>query len=1249
MLKRYNCRPHQAELTLAHLLQRKTEMRKGARLSRTSISKLLIVLVFTLGYADAQVSVLTQRNDNSRSGLNANETVLAPSNVNTPNFGKLFSLAVDGRVFGQPLYVPNLSIGGGTHNVVFIATEHDSIYAYDADGLVTRPLWTANLAALGCPAGYACTSVPASDNSTSDLVPEVGITGTPVIDSSTGTLYAVAKTKEVVSNQTNYVYRLHALDITSGVERAGSPVTIQGQVAGTGTPNSNGNLVFSPLYSLQRAALLLVNNGIYIGFGSWGDVDLWHGWIFGYAKSSLQQSGVFSTTPNGTEGHGGVWMHGTGLAANASGYIYFSTGNGAFDGISNFGDSILKLSTPGLTVVDYFTPYNQQAFDTGDLDIAAGGNVLLPDIAGTSQHPHTMIGCAKNGAIYVLDRDNLGQFNSLGDTQIIQELLNVIGATFVDPNSTAYVDNCFTTPAYWQGHVYFGGVDDYLKMFNVNGGLLTTSAASQSTTTYQFPGTTVSISANGSTNGIVWAIENAGTKAIDESGSAAVLHAYDANNLANELYNSSQVTSDNAGAPVKFTVPTIANGKVYVGTQNSVAVFGIFSSAKTPAPQISPAGGIYTGSVSITITDSAPSAAIYYTTDGSTPTSSSTQYSGTIAISSTTTLKAIAIAPEYTTSALSTTIFTIESSSRTIAYGAGFTGTGMSLDGSATYSGSRLRLTNGGFNEAASAFYSTAVNIQSFTTDFWILQTNGGYKSADGMAIVIQGAGLTAIGSAGGGLGYGSDTPGGAPGIGKSVAVKFDLYDNAGEGTNSTGLYTNGASPTIPAITITNVDLHSEDTLAVHMTYDGTTLAMTLTDTVTGATFTNSWTINIPTTVGGNTAYVGFTGGTGGATATQDVLYWAFTATGVQSQAATPTFSPAAGIYTSAQKVTISDTTTGGAIYYRTDGTTPTTSSAVYSAPISVSTTTTIKAIAAASGYTNSALGSATYAIQPAAATRTTLVSSMNPSVSGKSVSFTATVSSSAGTPTGKVQFFNGTTVLAILTLTSGSARYTTSKLPPGANSITAVYEGDSNNSGSTSSPVNQFVLAATTIVLTSTPNPSIYGQAVIFTATVTSSIGAPPPNGETVTFMKGTTVLGTGTLSGGSASFTTASLTGGTTAVAAVYGGDSQFGSSKSKAVSQVVNKATTTTALASSLNPSTYGQSVTFTASVTSGFSGTPSGSVTFYDGTTALKTASLSGGAAKFTTKTLASGTHNITATYNGSASFSGSSASLTQTVH
>jgi hypothetical protein len=571
----------------------------------SAVFELALICLMMSSSGNSQVSVLTQRYDAARSGVNANETILTPSSATANNFGKLFSMPVDGYVYAQPLYVPNVLIPGqGAHNVVYIATEHDSVYAYDADGLVLQPLWKVNFTN-----PPSVTTVPLSANAgATDLIPEVGITSTPVIDPSSGTLYVVAETQEVSGSTTNSVYKLHALDITTGNERPGSPVVIQGQVPGTGSPNNNGFLVFSPQLSLQRPGLALVNNAVFIAFGSWGDASIWHGWIFGYDKSSLSQVAAFSVSPNGTEGLGGIWMSGAGLAVDASGDLYFSTGNGAFDGISNFGNSYLKLATSSLTVVDYFTPYNQHALDAANLDVASGGVLLLPDSAGTANHPHIMIGCGKNGAIYVLDRDNMGHFNSSGDTQIIQELLNVIGGTLVNPLGTDEVDNSFTTPAYWQGHVYFGAADDTLKMFNFTNGLLSTSAASQSATVYQPRGTVPVVSANGSTNGILWAVENAGSVVgADLTGTTAVLHAYDATNLANELYNSSQVASDAAGKPVKFTVPTVVNGKVYVATQTSIAVYGLLSStlpdfttSVAPASETVIAGSVAAYTVSVT-------------------------------------------------------------------------------------------------------------------------------------------------------------------------------------------------------------------------------------------------------------------------------------------------------------------------------------------------------------------------------------------------------------------------------------------------------------------------------------------------------------------------------------------------------------------------------------------------------------------------------------------------------------------------
>ena len=376
-----------------------------------SSPKRLIFFLLLASPVAAQVSVLTQRYDSARDGLNANESTLTLSNVNTSTFGKLFGISTDGRVFAQPLYVPNVSIpGNGSHNVLYVATEHDSVSAYDADGLQLQPLWTVNLATSSCLSGWTCTPVPYSMNTegtNTDIVQEIGITSTPVIDTSTNTIYAVAKTREISGGTTNYVYRLHALDITTGHERPNSPVVIQGQVPGTGSPNNGGFVTFSPLYSMQRPGLVVADNAVYIAFGSWGDNDVWHGWIFGYDTSSLAQVAVYSVTPNGGEGEGGIWMHGGGLVADTSGNLYLSTGNGGFDGIADYSDSFLKLATPGLAITDYFTPFNQASLDAIDEDVASGGLMLLPASAGTAQHPNILIGCGKNDAIYVIDADNM--------------------------------------------------------------------------------------------------------------------------------------------------------------------------------------------------------------------------------------------------------------------------------------------------------------------------------------------------------------------------------------------------------------------------------------------------------------------------------------------------------------------------------------------------------------------------------------------------------------------------------------------------------------------------------------------------------------------------------------------------------------------------------------------------------------------------------------------------------------------------
>lgn len=896
----------------------------------------------------AQVSVTTYHNDNARTGANTRETILTPANVNSTQFGKLFSTAVDGWVYAQPLYVPNLTISGGSHNVLFVATEHDSVYAIDADNGTIY--WQLSL----LPSG----GVPVNSNTDlgcSDLVPEVGITGTPVIDSTTRTLYVVAKSKVFGS----YFQYLHALDLVTHAEKFGGPVKIQATVSGTG--DGGTTVSFDAFHEAQRPGLLLQNGHVIIGWASHCDHTPYHGWVMSYSAANIQtQEAVHNTSPNG--GLSGIWMSGGGLAGDSAFNTYYASGNGTYDGAakSDFGDSIVKLGPPSggtFPVLDWFTPYNQNSLSGGDTDVGSGGLVLLPDLPTGSAHQQMLTQMGKEGKMYVVDRNNMGKFCSSctnSDTQIVEEI----------PGAT---NGIWGAPAYWNGFVYWGGGADGggpqpIKAFSFNAnnsGLISTSPVSQTAKSFSFSTPVPSLSSNGTSNGILWGLDDSAFG----SSCCQVLYAYDATNLGTMLYNSSQAAGsrDVPGGAVKYATPTIANGKVYVGSQFKVSGYGPITTTPTVAtPTFSPAPGSYTSSINVTLSDSTSGAAIHCTTDGSTPTPSS-PVCNSVTISATTTLKAIGTLNGYNNSAVASGTYLIGSGSG-INFGSGFSNTGLQLNGTAILNGTRLQLNNiSGTNEAGSAFYTTPIGVQNFTNDFSFQLTSA---SADGFTFTLQGTGATALGPSGGGLGYGPDTIGGTGGIPKSVAVKFDLYNNNGEGTDSTGLYVNGASPTTPFVDMTSsgVVLASGDTFNVHMTYDGATLKMTITDAVQPTkTFTTSWSINIPSTIGSTTAFAGFTGGTGGLTAIQEILNWTYTS--VLPTASTPTFNPQPGNYSSAQSVTITDSTPGAAIYYTTDGSTPSPSSTRYTAPVTISATTTLQAIAVASGYANSAVAKGVYTI----------------------------------------------------------------------------------------------------------------------------------------------------------------------------------------------------------------------------------------------------------------------------------------------
>ena len=520
--------------------------------------------------AAAQVRVTTYYNDNSRTGHNVNETVLKPSNVNSTQFGKLFSTTVDGYVYAQPLYVPNVrNIAGGTHNVLYIATEHDSVYAIDADS--GSALWQKSF--IKPSAGI--TTVPNADVSCTNLKTEIGITSTPVIDPETGTIYLVAETKE------NGIYRqrLHAIDIVTKAEKFGGPVVIAATVNGTGDGSTGGKISFDPLREQNRPGLLLQNGHVVIAWTSHCDIGPYHGWVMSYGASTLAQEAVFNSSPKG--GQGGIWMSGDGVAADSNGNLYFATGNGTYDGAaqSNYGDSIVKLSGPNggiFKVADWFTPHNQASLNGGDTDLGSGGVLLLPNLPAGSPHPHLLVQMGKEGTMYLIDRDKMGKYcaGCGSNPQIVQEI----------PGASAGI---WGSPAYWNGSVYWGGGKegnnpDSLKAFSFNAhnsGLLSTSPTSQSQQPFRYSTAAPVISSNGKSNGILWILDNSTYKA----SCCQVLYAFDATNLATMLYSSNQAANnrDQSGGAVKFTAPIVANGKVYAGSQNRVTAWGLIGSAPT--------------------------------------------------------------------------------------------------------------------------------------------------------------------------------------------------------------------------------------------------------------------------------------------------------------------------------------------------------------------------------------------------------------------------------------------------------------------------------------------------------------------------------------------------------------------------------------------------------------------------------------------------------------------------------------------
>jgi hypothetical protein len=546
--------------------------------------------------------VLTYHNDNLRDGANTREFALSSTTVTTTSFGKLFSCGVDGAVYAQPLWMRAISIGGGTHNVIVVATQHDSVYVFDADANPCRMFWHVNL--LDTLHGGTAGEGPVTWNDVGycygDIYPEIGVTGTPVIDATTNTIYVVSASESnaqdsgtCIGATGNFYHRLHALDVSTGSEKYNAPVTIAASVPGTGDGSVNGMVPFSSQLHHNRSGLAEAGGKIYVAFAAHEDATPYHGWVIAYKATNVQQQmAVFNTTPNGVNGaDGGIWAGGGAPAVDNGGDVYVSTGNGVFDELppppnNDYGDSILRLhyingstlNGLNLNLAGYFTPFDQLALSQSDADLGSGAVVLFPNQAGSPKYLLTQVG--KEGTVYLIDRNNMGQFNSANNTQILQ--------TFTGP-----VHGMWGTPALWHNNLYVGGRRDTVRQFTYNPAIVqfNSTAASQSLTSYGFPGATPSVSAATSNHGIVWAIDsslygyasnnagvNCSTVPLPAACSGpAILHAYNAINLAQEYWNSTQAANnrDLAGNAVKFVPPTIANGKVYVGTRTEVDVYGL--------------------------------------------------------------------------------------------------------------------------------------------------------------------------------------------------------------------------------------------------------------------------------------------------------------------------------------------------------------------------------------------------------------------------------------------------------------------------------------------------------------------------------------------------------------------------------------------------------------------------------------------------------------------------------------------------
>ncbi len=896
-------------------------------------------------------SVLTYRNDQLRDGVNSTETTLSPANVKLGSFGKLYTTPVDGNVYAQPLVVPGETINAGintlagkpgVYDVVYVETENDSIYAISTiSGAVLwqrsflTPLATGNSNTPGTDINntLGATQIiapPTNDVGSTDITPEYGITGTPVIDTAHNLMYVVAFTEETVGGVQTFVQRIHAINLSDGTDVV-VPYTI-GTTTGTNTNttsiyvygsgdgsvtdpyNNTGKSVvqFNALRENQRSSLSLVNGVLYISYASHGDDFPYHGWVVSWNVSNLTtagfvMTGVFCTSPNG--GGAGVWGGGGGLEfdPDEANTFYLETGNGfgqgngislnaaGFPNGGAYFEAVVKLTTDsttsptnqntngwGIKVTDYFIPYNQAPLDNADQDLGSGSPLVLPDSAGIAGHPHLLLAAGKQGVVYVIDRDNMGHYDPNND-----HVLNSVPNGNGNNTPPVVVTGVLSTPVYFNGTIYYiSGYSGPAEAFTLSStGMLVAQSQSANSSFGYLPGSP-SLSSNGAVNGIIWQTDRANNE----------LHAYDANSLSTELWNSNQnpTGADAVGTVIKFASPTIANGEVFVGTANTLDIYGLQPPANgVPATPALSSTALSSDSINLSWVDPtvAPNTTTAYSIE---ELISGTWTVVTTAPGGTTSLSIGGLSPltSYSfrirglngagySAYSNTSIVSTTNTAASLNFANGFNLSGglLTYNGSAVLNGNTAQLTNlANKNQSGSIFSDSPVAISTFSTTFQFQQSPG-TPTADGFTFTLQDSGMTALGALGMGLGY--------SGIPTSVAVKFDLYSNSGEGVDSTGLYTNGAVPTTPSVDMTSsgVNLHSGDLMTATLSYNGTILTETVTDTVTKAVFSTQYTVNIPS-ITGPTAYVGFTGAIGGTSDTQSIVNWTFSPSSVMAPSA---------------------------------------------------------------------------------------------------------------------------------------------------------------------------------------------------------------------------------------------------------------------------------------------------------------------------------------------------------------------------